>query len=163
MDKVLKVHGVAPTSKGEGIIRLIYENANGFSNRLSNNEKVEKAKEIHDELNVDIAAYCKYWLNMRNRHNVNSFNQLFKGGKAAIQSVVAHNIHENISRVQEGGTSLLLFGALTEQLAHDEPGKDETGLGRWLVMMLKGDGVQTRVVCGYNPCYKKNTDSSTSY
>ncbi len=36
-DKVLKVHGVAPTSKGEGIIHLIYENANGFSNRLSNN------------------------------------------------------------------------------------------------------------------------------
>jgi hypothetical protein len=58
-DKVLKVHGVAPATKGEGIIRLIYENANGFSNRLSGNEKIEKAKEIHDELNVDIAAYCK--------------------------------------------------------------------------------------------------------
>ena len=58
LDEVLKVHGIAPTNKGEGIIRLIYENANGFSNRLSNNEKVEKAKEIHDELNVEIAAYC---------------------------------------------------------------------------------------------------------
>ncbi len=51
---MLKVHGVAPASKGEGIIRLIYENANGFSNRLSNSEIVEKAKEIHDELNVDL-------------------------------------------------------------------------------------------------------------
>jgi hypothetical protein len=162
-DEVLKVYGVAPTSRGEGIIHLIYENANGFSNRLSNNEKVEKAKEIHDKLNVDIAAYCEHQLNMRNRHNVNGFNQLFKGGKASIQSVVAHYIHKNISRVQEGGTSLLLFGALTEQLAHDEPGKDETGLGRWLVMTLKGDGVQTRVVCSYNPCYNKNPDSSTSY
>jgi hypothetical protein len=30
-------------------------------------------------------------------------------------------------------------------------------------MTLKGDGVQTRVVCGYNPCYNKNPDSSTSY
>ncbi len=36
-DEVLKVHGVAPTSKGEGIIRLIYENANGFSNKLRDN------------------------------------------------------------------------------------------------------------------------------
>jgi hypothetical protein len=114
LDEVLKIHGVAPASKGEGIIHLIYENANGFSNRLSNNDKVEKAKEIHDKLNVDIAAYCKHRLNMRNRHNVNGFNQLFKGGKAAIQSVVAHNTHENIGHVQEGGTSLLLFGALTE-------------------------------------------------
>ncbi len=46
LDEVLKVHGVAPASKGEGIICMIYENANGISNRLSDNEKVEKAKEI---------------------------------------------------------------------------------------------------------------------
>jgi hypothetical protein len=158
LDEVLKVHGVAPASKGGGIIHLIYKNANGFSNRLSDNEKVEKAKEVHDELNVDIAAYCKYWLNMRNRHNVNSFNQLFKGEKTSIQSVVAHDTHKNIGCMQKGGTSLLLFGALTEQLVHDEPGKDKTGLGCWLVMTLKGDGVQTRVVCGYNPCYNKKSE-----
>jgi hypothetical protein len=30
-------------------------------------------------------------------------------------------------------------------------------------MTLKGEGVQTRVVCGYNPCYNKNPNSSTSY
>jgi len=59
--------------------------------------------------------------------------------------MVAHNTHENIGRVQEGGRSLLLFGSLTEQLVHEEPGKDESGLGRWSVMTLKGDGVQTRV------------------
>ena len=86
--EVLKVHGVTPATKGEGIIRLIYENANGFSNRLSDNEKIDKAKEIHDELKVDIAAYCEHRLNMRSKH-INGFNQLFKGGEAAIQSVVA--------------------------------------------------------------------------
>ena len=69
----------------------------------------------------------------------------------------------SLGRVQEGGTSLLLFGALTEQLVHDEPGKDESGLGRWSVMTLKGDGVQTRVVCGNNPCYNRKLESSTSY
>ncbi len=80
-----------------------------------------------------------------------------------MQSVVAHNIHENIGHVQEGGTSLLLFGALTDQLAHDQLGKDKTGLGRCSVMTLKGERVQTKVVCGYNPCYKKNLNSSTLY
>ncbi len=70
---------------------------------------------------------------------------------------MAHNIHKNIGRMQEGGTSLLLFGALTEQLAHDQSGKDKTGLGRWLVMTFKGEGGQTRVVCGYNPCYNKKS------
>jgi hypothetical protein len=48
LDKVLKVHRVSPASKGKRIICMIYENVNGISNRLSNNEKVEKAKEIHD-------------------------------------------------------------------------------------------------------------------
>ncbi len=38
LDKVLKVHGVAPASKREGIFQLIYENVNGISNRLSNNK-----------------------------------------------------------------------------------------------------------------------------
>ncbi len=162
-DEVLQVHGTPPSSKGEGIVRLVYENVNGLSNKLSDNKKVEKAKEIHDELEVDIAAYNEHRLNMQHRGNVNGFNQIFKGGEAAIQSVVAHNIHKNISRVQEGGTSLLLFGTITDQLDHDQTGKDETGLGRWSVMMLKGDGVMTRVVCGYNPCFNRNPDSSTTY
>ena len=67
---------------------------------------------------------------MKHKKNCNGFNQLFKGGEAAVQSVVAHNVHENIGRTQQGGTSLLLFGHLTEQLDHDESGKDDTGLGR---------------------------------
>ncbi len=95
-DKVLQVHGVAPSSKGKGVVRLIYENVNGLSNKLSNNEKVDKAKEIHDELEVDIVAYNEHRLNMHDRRNVNGFNQLFKGGEVALQSVVAHNVHENI-------------------------------------------------------------------
>jgi hypothetical protein len=36
-DEVLKVHGVAPASKGEGIMCMIYKNANRISNRLSDN------------------------------------------------------------------------------------------------------------------------------
>jgi hypothetical protein len=162
-DKVLQVHGVALSSKGKGVVRLIYENVNGLSNKLSDNEKVDKAKEIHDKLEVDIVTYNEHRLNMRDRRNVNGFNQLFKEGKVALQSVVAHNVHKNIGRVQEGGTSLLLFGSLTEQLEHDQPGKDKLGLGRWSVMTLQEDRVRTRVVCGYNLCYNKNPNSSTTY
>ncbi len=77
--------------------------------------------------------------------------------------MVAHNIHENAGRVQQGGTSLLLFGHLTEQVDHDETGKDTSGLGRWTVITLKGDGVPTRVVCGYNPCGNGKLNSGTTY
>jgi hypothetical protein len=94
--EVLQIHGAAPASKPEGVIQLVYENVNGISNRLSGNEKVEKAKEIHDELEVDIVAYNEHRLNMKDQRNFNRFNQLFKGGEAAIQSVVAHNVCGNL-------------------------------------------------------------------
>ncbi len=95
-EEVLQIHGVAPASKPEGVIRLIYENANGISNKLCNNQKVKKAKEVHDKLEVDIAAYNEHRLNMQDQRNINGFNQLFKGGEADIRSVVAHNVHKNL-------------------------------------------------------------------
>ena len=162
-EEVLQIHGEAPGSKPEGVFRLIYENVNGISNRLTGNDKVEKAKEIHDELEVDLVAYNEHRLNMQDRQNCNGFNQLFKGGEATVKSVVAHNVHENFGRVQEGGTSLMAFGPITEYLMSDEPGKDESGLGRWAIMTFKGDVGRTRVVCGYNPCYNARPDSSTTY
>jgi hypothetical protein len=55
-EEILRVHGMAPGEKREGIIRLVYENANGINNRLAGNEKVTKARRIHDDLAVDIAA-----------------------------------------------------------------------------------------------------------
>jgi hypothetical protein len=94
-EEVLQVHGVAPSKKGEGIVRLFYENANGICNKLCDDKKVEKAKEIHNEFEVDIATYDEHKLNMRNRQNTNGFHQLFKGGKAAVSSMVTqHYIHD---------------------------------------------------------------------
>ena len=42
-DELLSVHGVAPGSKAEGIVRLIYENLKGLNSRVSDNEKLDKA------------------------------------------------------------------------------------------------------------------------
>jgi hypothetical protein len=58
---------------------------NGISNKLSDNEKLKKAKEIHDKLEVDIAAYNEHRLNLHHRLNINGFNQIFIGGEMAIQ------------------------------------------------------------------------------
>ena len=49
-DKVLSVHGLALGKKADGVTRLIYENPNGFNSRIGSNEKLDKAKEIIDEL-----------------------------------------------------------------------------------------------------------------
>jgi hypothetical protein len=83
-EEILQVHGFAPPKKGEGTVRLIHENVNGFLYRLGGNKKVERARQLHDDLEVDMAAYCEHRLNMRHRKNVNGFNQLFKGGEAAV-------------------------------------------------------------------------------
>ena len=108
-------------------------------------------------------AYNEHRLNMKHKDNVNGFNQLFRGGEATIQSVVSHNVNENISRTQEGGTSLLMFGPTCDYLDFDEEKSDASGLGRWSVMTIKGSDFRTRIVCGYNPCYNNNPNSSTSY
>ncbi len=69
--------------------------------------------------------------------------------------VVAHNVHEleGIDCTQEGGSGLLMFGQLTKYLDTSLE-KDATGPGRWRTMLLKGEGVQTRIVYRYDeiPC-----------
>jgi hypothetical protein len=95
--------------------------------------------------------------------HVNGFNQLFKGGEAAIRSNVAHSIHENVGRVQQGGISLIMFGTLVEQLTSDESGKDKSGLGRRAIMTLQGTDVHTRIICAYNPCGNNKLNSGTTY
>jgi hypothetical protein len=108
-EEILQVHGYAPLKKAAGTVCLIYKNVHGFCNQLSRNEKVERATEIHDNLEVNIAVYCEHKFDMKHKKNCNGFNQLFKGGEAAVQSIVALNVHKNIGWIQQGGTSLLLL------------------------------------------------------
>ena len=37
-DDVLKVYGVVPRKKGEGVTRVIYEKPNGFNSRITSNK-----------------------------------------------------------------------------------------------------------------------------
>lgn len=165
-DELLNVHGSASKTKADGVTRFLYENANGFNSRIGGNEKLEKAKEVIDDLEADIIAFNEHRLNLQHKDNQNGFSQMFKGGEAEIRTITAHNSHEGkeVGRVQEGGTGLLLYGPLIEQYDFEESGKDGTGLGRWVVMVFRGQGnITTRVVCGYNPCYNKKDHSKTSY
>ena len=155
-EDLLKVHGIAPGSKQDGVCRLVYENLNGLNSRISQNDKLEKAKQINHDLSVDIACYNEHRLNLMHKDNRNGFSQLFRGGEADIRSVAAHNPHEGkeSGRIQEGGTAMLLFGGLIEQFDFEESGRDESGLGRWVIMTLRGEnGLTTRIISSYNPCY----------
>lgn len=109
-------------------------------------------------------AYNEHCLNMQHQHNSVGFSGLLGGGETDVCSVVAHNGHKNVGRIQEGGTSLLTFGPLAENLDGGEDMKDESGLGRWSVMTTKGgDRTVTRIICGYNPCGNNKPNSNTVY
>lgn len=163
-EEILNVHGTAPGKKADGVTRLLYENMNGIQCKWTNNWKLDKARALHDELEADIVAYNEHKLNMKHKSNDIGFSRLFDGGEAEIRSVVAHNVHENVGRTQEGGTCMLLFGPLTEHLDMSEGSRDELGLGRWVVMTLRGDeNTVTRIVCGYNPCGNDKPNSNTVY
>ena len=69
-----------------------------------------------DELEAYVVCYNEHRVNMKHKENYNGFNQLFRGGGADIRSVVAHNVHKNVGRLQEGGASMLLFGSLIHNL-----------------------------------------------
>jgi hypothetical protein len=73
------------------------------------------------------------------------------------------NVHEEgRRRIQEGGTSMMMFGGVLDYLDMSLSGRDDTGLGRWVVMTLRGD-ITTRIVCGYNPCGNDKPNSGTVY
>ena len=140
------------------------ENPNGLNTSMKDNEKLDKAKELIDELEADVVAYSEHRINCRHKRNKNGMAQMFKGGEAELRAVVGHNVHENISKVQEGGVSLMMVGPLLQQYNFEHSGKDDTGLGRWVSMVLEGeDGIVTRIVCCYNPCYNSKAGSRTTY
>ncbi len=124
-EEVLQIHGFMPPKKAEGNVCLVYENVNGLKTPLPNNKKVESMKEIHEAQDW----HCGL-LQAQNKFQAQEKCQwlqpAIQGGRRPNQSIAAHKVHENIGRIQQGGTSLLLFGHLTQQLDPNESGKDPT-------------------------------------
>jgi hypothetical protein len=98
---------------------------------------LEKAKEIHDELEVDIAAYNKHWLNLHHFLNVNGFNQMVKGCEAAIQSITAHNTPQKYWPYTGGGDNL--FNVWPH---HRVPGSRAVGEGSYGIRQMVGNDSQ---------------------
>jgi len=90
------------------------ENCNGFSNRIGGNDKIAKALDIKEELDIDCLLYCEHRINFRHKDNKNDFKQMFQQ-EVACTAVAAHNVHEsrNAGKVQEGGTGGICFGDAT--------------------------------------------------
>ena len=160
---LLQVHGTAPNTKQQGIFRILGENCNGFNNRIGGNDKIAKALDIKEDLEIDCLLYCEHQLNFRHKDNQNDLKQMFQR-ELACKAVRAHNVHEAkiAGRVQEGGTGAICFGKTVGYIK--KTGKDEEGLGRWCWILLGwNNGHQTRIISAYNPCKNKAVNSGTTY
>ena len=116
----------SPQPKQEGIFRNLCKNPNGLNNQITGNLKLGKAIDIKDELDADRLLFCKHRLNLHHRDNKNNFKQMFQR-KVACRAIAANNVHQNIGRVQEGGTGMVLFGNSMGFVM--QTGKDPYGLG----------------------------------
>ena len=75
---LLQPHGLLSNTKQDGIFRLLCENPNSFNNRITGNQKLDKAINLKDELDADGLLYCKHRLNLKHRDdNKNNFKQMF--------------------------------------------------------------------------------------
>ncbi len=89
---LLQVYGIAPNTKQQGIFWIMGENCNGFNNRIGGNEKIAKAQNIKEDLDVNCLMYCKHCINFRHKDNKNDLKQMFQR-KLACMAVSAHNVH----------------------------------------------------------------------
>ena len=70
-EELLRVHLISPGKKPEGVTTIIYENKNIFNTRICGNKKVEKEKEVIDELEEDVVCYNEHRINMKHKENYN--------------------------------------------------------------------------------------------
>ena len=137
----------------KGVTRLMHENVDFLQNRIGGNKKLQKIKDLVDELQVDLVATNEHKMRLGHKLNRNGISQMLNGGEIEIRSAMGGNAYEKGgSKVQRGGTGMLLYGNLIDQYDFEASGKNATGLGRWVHMVLQGeDGIKIRFVCGYNP------------
>ncbi len=61
--------------------RLIYKNLNGLQSVLIKNDKLEKARQVIDDLGADLVCYNEHRQNLQHRSHPNGFRQMFNEGK----------------------------------------------------------------------------------
>ncbi len=131
----------------------MYENLNGLQSTLSSkNKKLEKARRVIVDLQVDIVCYNEHRQNLWHKSNRYGFRQMFNGGEMELQAIALNNVHKYVGKFQEGGTAMMTYGGLIQQFDPEGSGRDGLDLGRWTFMRFVGDDkIVTQVICGYSP------------
>jgi hypothetical protein len=60
---------MAPKTKPKVVARLIYENVDGLNNKITKNDKLDKAKDSTDEFQADSMVYCEHRMGIGRKSN----------------------------------------------------------------------------------------------
>lgn len=139
------------THKRDGFVRLCHNNIDGILEDNSvNMGKASLIRRFLQQFKVDVFSMVELNANWKQVHGSQHIRELLRS-ENDMRCVVSHNVHENLSRVQYGGTGLVATGEVAAFVC--STGQDDSGLGRWSWMLFQGQNeVKTRVVSAYRPC-----------
>ena len=142
-------HGYIPDVKGDNIVRLGCENANSLSLYDPPLTKLRKLLSLHNKYQTDGACIVEHGTNFLMAPVGQRPEDIFAAFRGSRVSA-AHNIHEQHSCYQQGGTLTTAFTCLAGYVT--ATGVDPTSLGRWSWVQVGSGEHRTRIVTVYQPC-----------
>ena len=138
--------------------RFLFENYNSLS-LWENHNKIHRLNKLIKEFDADCIAGVELQVQWSKMGKDSSLARLLAPGKDK-KVCVGYNRHEDYSRSQYGGTSLVSLGRLSQFVKSADT--DPHGLGRWSWFHLSHGSKSTRVISAYVPCRSKASSTSSS-
>ena len=144
----LPVIGDKVGRKKENNIRIYFENFNGIRSGIKGADKGGYFGKLMETLDVDCFGAAE--TNLQWRLAKNSPSKILGLGKHT-RTAFACNNNEHTTEKQQGGTVISMMEYYSPYV--EETGTDETGLGRWSWIKLKGNNnLKTMIILPYIPC-----------
>ena len=135
--------------KGDDIVRLGCKNANSLSLFDLCLTKLRKLLSLDNKYQTDGACIVEHGMNFLMAPDGQRPEDIFAAFRGSRVSA-AHNIHEQHSCYQQGGTLTAAFTRLSGYVT--ATGMDPTGLGCWSWVQVGSGEHRTRIVTAYQPC-----------
>ena len=148
-------------TKDSDSIRIWLSNPNGLGLN-PNNSKSHNAFEFPKKKSQsDITNLVETNLRWPDLSPNATLNSRVRTSFHQFQTVTSYNKHENLGKVQRGGTCTIATGQTSYRVT--KLGTDSTGLGRWSWLQFSGRGAhRTRVISAYRPCQRSSNSKLTT-
>lgn len=154
--------GTMHQHRPNGTFRFMGAQLNSMSSTDRRDKKVTDIKRIIEEWEVQGGNFQELGINWSSLNYNRNMSSWFRLDNNEIRTHTAHNTHENIELLQQGGVAQFLCKDLVTYAKETE--SDFRGLGRWASWLLYAHpSHKTRVVTAYNLGKRKSNYLGTVY